>query len=145
MIALLNGYNYANNNPVMNVDPKGTVAWAIVGAISGGLNAWGIYTLEVKLKIRKYSRSSLFAKIGVSAGLGALSGRISGVAKFGGLLNRSLKAGILTKKEVSLYKKFITVKHFVTNYAVNIGSKKPGSETWKSFVTKKMRKLGIPV
>ncbi|PIC82958.1 RHS repeat domain-containing protein [Sporosarcina sp. P1] len=141
----MNGYSYANNNPVINVDPEGIFAWAIVGAISGGLIAWGIYTLEVKLKIRKYSRNSLFAKIGASAGLGALSGGISGVAKFGGLLNRSLKAGILTKREVSLYKKFITVKHFVTNSAVNIGSKKPGSETWTSFVTKKMRRLGIPI
>ncbi|PIC73741.1 DNRLRE domain-containing protein [Sporosarcina sp. P17b] len=33
----LNGYNYANNNPMMNVDPDGEVAWWIGAAITGGL------------------------------------------------------------------------------------------------------------
>jgi len=140
-----NGYTYANNNPVMNVDPDGEVAWAIVGAVSSGIIAWVMYNIEVKLKIRKYSKASLIAKVGTAAALGAISGGIIGFGKFGGLLNRALKAGVLTKKEVKLYKKFIKVKHMVLNKVVNWGSKKPGSETWASFVIKKMRQFGIKI
>jgi len=33
----MNGYSYANNNPVMNVDPDGEIAWWIGAAINGAL------------------------------------------------------------------------------------------------------------
>lgn len=44
----------------------------------------GNYTIEVKLKIRKYLRNSLIAKVGTAADLGAISGSISGIGRFGG-------------------------------------------------------------
>lgn len=42
-------------------------SFAILGTALGG-----IYTIEVKLEIRKYSKTPLIAKVGLSATLGAL-------------------------------------------------------------------------
>lgn len=43
----MNGYNYANNIPVMNVDPDGEVAWIIASAIRGMATAIFPYLFEI--------------------------------------------------------------------------------------------------
>lgn len=38
-----NGYTYANNNPVMLVDPDGHFVWLVINAISAGFTAYEVY------------------------------------------------------------------------------------------------------
>ena len=75
----MNGYTYADNNPVMMTDPDGHVAWWVTGALGGAV--WEVgkylyknrnkgYTWKVGLKAAGYgaAKGVLFGGIGRTFG-----------------------------------------------------------------------------
>ncbi|MBC1515951.1 hypothetical protein HCJ48_07385 [Listeria sp. FSL L7-1510] len=71
----MNGYNYANNNPVMMIDPDGNVAWWIGAAGFGAAFELGSYLWNNRKKGYSWK----------GAGKAALWGAAKGVLSTGGL------------------------------------------------------------
>ncbi|MED4130763.1 RHS repeat-associated core domain-containing protein, partial [Shouchella miscanthi] len=64
-----NGYTYANNNPVMLVDPDGHYVWALVGGATGGISSY---------KAARAKGARGWKLVGATAG-GAALGAVGGV------------------------------------------------------------------
>ncbi|MEL3962352.1 RHS repeat-associated core domain-containing protein [Lysinibacillus endophyticus] len=96
----MNGYNYANNNPVMNVDPDGDWAQILIGgAIGAILEVISYYAgLLAKYGKRKYkshvNKWTIVAKLGKGFALGAI-----GI----GLPNHLMKAAKVTSQITSAF------------------------------------------
>ena len=78
----MNGYAYADNNPVMNVDPDGHWVWTAVGA---GFAAYDAYKTYKKTKSWKKAGWAAAKSIATSVAFGAVFkgiGAIRGVSKF---------------------------------------------------------------
>ncbi|HBT71238.1 MAG TPA: hypothetical protein DEB37_02890 [Lysinibacillus sp.] len=96
----LNGYAYANNNPVMNIDPNGEWAQILIGgAIGAILEVISYYaSLIAKYGKKKYrshvNKWTLVGKLGKGFALGAI-----GI----GLPNHLMKAANVTSKITSAF------------------------------------------
>lgn len=80
-----NGYNYANNNPVMNYDPTGHYAQIILGAVVGGLLGAMQYLLNLvnKYGVKNYKKKIIKTDLFWAMGRGAAAGALGiGVVKY---------------------------------------------------------------
>lgn len=81
----INLYEYADNNPVMNIDPKGEVAWWVGAALGGAAFDAGLYAWEHR------NEGFSWKGLGKAATRGAITGvALGGVGKLiGGVIKGS--------------------------------------------------------
>ncbi|HAA0651007.1 wall-associated protein [Listeria monocytogenes] len=103
----MNGYNYANNNPVMYVDPDGHWVWL---AINAGFAAYDGY--------KTYKKTKSWKKAGLAAGSSALGGGKFKLAKKA--VGGAFRIGKRATGKHSVY----TLNHKVTNKPVYVGRTK---------------------
>ncbi|ARM72079.1 hypothetical protein LMxysn_0444 [Listeria monocytogenes] len=105
----MNGYNYANNNPVKYVDPDGNWVWMAVGG------AFGAYSGYKHVKKRGYKGWKMAASVAGGALLGAVGGgKIKAAGK---------AASKIFKYGRKLKFKNITKRNSVRNYKTNISQR----------------------
>ncbi|MED1302834.1 type IV secretion protein Rhs, partial [Bacillus pacificus] len=103
----MNGYTYADNNPVMMVDPDGHVAWWVASGAAGALVNGGSYGISYYKKNKTLKGISVKKLIKTSA-----RGFVGGV--IGGTGGRLAKAATLGRKSTM----FLSAHTGVAGYAV---------------------------
>ncbi|MDA1649785.1 RHS repeat-associated core domain-containing protein [Bacillus cereus group sp. BY6-1LC] len=107
----MNGYTYGDNNPVMNVDPDGHLAWWIASGAVGGIANVGSYVIGHYAK-HKTLKGMNYKRLGKDFLWGVAGGIIGGS---GGHVARHLGKGA---------RLFVSTHTAVPGYAVaNAGSK----------------------
>uniref|UniRef100_UPI0036706B46 RHS repeat-associated core domain-containing protein n=1 Tax=Anoxybacteroides rupiense TaxID=311460 RepID=UPI0036706B46 len=112
-----NGYTYANNNPVMLVDPDGRFAWLVASALSGAAIDAGIYVWK---NGKNYRSKKFWKELGKSALKGAITGAAMGGA--GKVLVWAARGG-----------RIIKIGKIEEYYGVKWRSPKGKGYTYKSF------------
>jgi uncharacterized protein RhaS with RHS repeats len=82
-----NRYAYANNNPYKYTDPDGEFANFAIGAAIGALT-------EIGTQFATDGKVSSWTKVGVSAGVGAVSGGLNVVAKGAGVVQAAVNTAM---------------------------------------------------
>jgi len=80
-IQTLNRYSYANNNPVILVDPEGMLATMVIGALIGGGSAVISYGYQIYTGQRTFSLGSAALIIGTGAVMGDIGGLTGSAVK----------------------------------------------------------------
>ncbi|MBM5609393.1 hypothetical protein [Listeria ivanovii] len=118
----MNGYNYANNNPVMMIDSDGNLAWWIVPAVSGA--AWEVGSYLWQNRGKKISYRTVACKALYGAGKGILQTGVGRVFGIGSKLN-------VGKKFFKNKSKYKTYKKTFKKTARSIGHN--AKANWKSL------------
>ncbi|XZF77791.1 RHS repeat-associated core domain-containing protein [Bacillus sp. AL-1R] len=142
----LNLYAYANNNPIMMVDPDGKFAWLwwmAKGALISGFVAYVKYKVEVKLGIQKANKSNMLVQVGTAAAIGAVTGGIgaSALGRVGGLLKLAKNKGYLSSKEIKIANYFIYEQYNILKSIVNKFNTNPGGLSWKEVIAREAKKF----
>lgn len=126
-------YVYCLNNPVMNSDPTGMFANAIIGAIIGALISAVTYFVEYWLGMRILNWWHFAGIVANGAALGAIGGYISGWTKFAKLAKHAKLPKYLKKLKNPLVRNLVNVSvkgiKFAVNSYIKKLTRKPG-ENW---------------
>ncbi|KAA1035038.1 RHS repeat protein, partial [Macrococcus equipercicus] len=100
-VAMNNGYAYANNNPVKNIDADGKWFWAAAGG------AWGAYDGHRWAKSRGYTGWKYYGSVAAGAAWGASGGKWIGKAAGWGY--RGVKAVIKSSSRYNHAKRYYQI------------------------------------